>query len=83
MKYEGPSQEDLDRFGQARTGYCPHCGEEVWDDVEKCPHCGRWMMEGASHRPPMERELNRKMVMIIVIITLLAFLGVFGWLRIF
>ena len=27
---EDPSDEDLDRFA-GEIGYCPDCGEEVWD----------------------------------------------------
>lgn len=36
---EGPSQEDIERFGdQTRT--CPECRKEVFDDSAVCYHCG-------------------------------------------
>jgi len=41
MKYEGPSEEDLERFSREDTGYCPECGEEVWDDAPQCKACFR------------------------------------------
>lgn len=35
---EGPSAEDLERFGsQFRS--CPACGAEVYDQAEVCPEC--------------------------------------------
>jgi hypothetical protein len=36
---EGPSEEDLERFGSA-TQTCPECGTELYDDVELCWKCG-------------------------------------------
>ncbi len=36
---DGPSAEDLDRFG-AETRTCPHCGSEVWDQAKDCHVCG-------------------------------------------
>lgn len=41
---EGPSAEDLDRFG-GDTVRCRECGEEVWDDSAICPRCGRALHE--------------------------------------
>ncbi|MEM9372118.1 MAG: zinc ribbon domain-containing protein [Planctomycetota bacterium] len=43
---EGPSAEDLDRFGDELIP-CPHCGRQLYDQVELCPHCGM-----ALERPP-------------------------------
>jgi len=37
---EGPSAEDLDRFGdEFKT--CPACKKRIYDQVEICPHCGQ------------------------------------------
>lgn len=41
---EGPSAEDLARFG-GDTITCRNCGEEVWDDAAICPRCGRALHE--------------------------------------
>ncbi len=36
---EGPSREDIERFGdQTRT--CPECRKDVFDDSAVCYHCG-------------------------------------------
>lgn len=43
---EGPSAEDLDRFGDEMVR-CPHCGKAIYDQAELCPHCGM-----AIERPP-------------------------------
>ncbi len=43
---EGPSQEDIQRFGDV-TRTCPACRKEVFDDAELCYHCGN-AIEGAS-----------------------------------
>ncbi len=37
--HEGPSQEDIIRFGNV-TRTCPACKKEVFDDVDVCYHCG-------------------------------------------
>jgi len=37
--YEGPSADDIDRFG-SETRLCPECGAEVWDEASICPRCG-------------------------------------------
>lgn len=39
---EGPSREDLARFG-GDTVPCPHCGREVHADAAACPRCDRWL----------------------------------------
>ncbi len=43
---EGPSDEDLDEFGQdtaSTTMPCPECGAEMHDDSERCPTCGQYI----------------------------------------
>lgn len=36
---EGPSAEDLDRFGDEFVS-CPNCGKAIYDQSEICPYCG-------------------------------------------
>jgi len=38
MVDELPSSEDMDQFSH-ETGYCPECGEEIWDEAYACPNC--------------------------------------------
>lgn len=42
---EGPSADDLDRFGDELVA-CASCGREVYDQAELCPVCG-----GPVHAP--------------------------------
>ncbi|MEE2972131.1 MAG: hypothetical protein VX672_03310 [Planctomycetota bacterium] len=39
MLDDDPSDEDVDRFS-GEMGFCPDCGEEIWDEAWQCPHCG-------------------------------------------
>lgn len=45
---DGPSAEDLDRFGD-ELDTCPACGGTVYDQADICPHCGSRM--SAEPRP--------------------------------
>jgi len=47
---EGPSAEDLERFG-AELNTCPDCGHEVYDQAPLCPHCGHAFEEGERSLP--------------------------------
>ncbi|MEZ6242493.1 MAG: hypothetical protein R3B57_05560 [Phycisphaerales bacterium] len=49
---DGPSAEDLDRFGD-ETVTCPHCGAEVWDQHERCNACGERLTDPPKGSPPM------------------------------
>ncbi|MAI67728.1 MAG: hypothetical protein CMJ26_07630 [Phycisphaerae bacterium] len=71
--YEGPSEEDIERFSSDDTGYCPHCGEEIWDDVTQCPACGSWIQGSASHRTLLENDLRKRMIILIIALALGAF----------
>ena len=68
---EGPSDEDLARFGDD-TGFCPHCGEEVYDDAPACPHCGE-RLDTVLRRSPVETALQRRLVVIVIVAVLIAF----------
>ncbi len=48
-KDEGPSDDDLDEFGDdagLTTAPCPHCGAEMYDDTEWCPSCDQYTTRG-------------------------------------
>lgn len=45
---EGPSAEDLERFG-GETRPCPSCRREIYDESPFCPRCGHAL--GASDEP--------------------------------
>lgn len=71
--YEGPSQEDIERFSADETGYCSNCGEEIWDDVSKCPACGEWIQGSTSHRTPMENAFRKRMIILVIALALASF----------
>lgn len=69
---EGLSPDDLDRFGDD-TGYCPHCGAEVWDEAPYCPECNEPLPDGASSRPPVEGEFRQRWFAMIAVLVLISF----------
>lgn len=74
---EGPTDEDLDRFGgeaERSTGFCPHCGAELSDLADICPKCHSWIPEGVQRHPPIVRELVRRWYAFIGILILIVFL---------
>ncbi len=71
--YEGPSQEDIERFSSDESGYCPNCGEEIWDDVTQCPACGQWIQGNTAHRTPVENAFRKKMIILIIALALGSF----------
>ncbi|MDP6541907.1 MAG: zinc ribbon domain-containing protein [Phycisphaerales bacterium] len=73
MPDEGPSQEDIERFSRNETGFCPNCGEEVWDDSTQCNSCGFWLQEGTSSRHPVNDIFRKQSFAIIGVIVIIAF----------
>lgn len=73
---DGPSLDDLNRFGRD-TGYCPHCGAEVYDQAMFCPQCTR-PIEGnvRSEHPSRSREFDAKWIAVVAIFIVL---GLLGW----
>ena len=67
---EGPSADDLARFG-GDTAYCPNCGEEMWDLADRCPNCGEAV--STSARPPAAAWFRQRTIILIALIVLLAF----------
>ncbi len=74
MYDEGPSEEDIERFSSHETGYCPHCGDEIWDDATRCPSCGIWLQRGISHRDPITNDMRKRFIVVIIVIVSFAFL---------
>lgn len=65
---EGPSAEDLERFGNP-TRECPECGKDVFDDSAVCYHCGH-AFERSSDATPTHGKLW-------VVLTVVVLVGLF------
>lgn len=72
---EGPSREDLARFGRDQV-QCPHCGREVHADAAACPRCNRWLDDDG---PPAEAAALRGRAKLLLVGTLVAMLLWLGW----
>jgi hypothetical protein len=72
---EGPSREDLARFGR-ETLPCPHCGREVHADAAACPRCHRWLDDDPQ---PAEAAAMRGRAKLLLVGTLVAMLLGLGW----
>ncbi|MCH2146736.1 MAG: DUF2321 domain-containing protein [Phycisphaerales bacterium] len=71
---ELPSDEDIQRFSD-ETGFCPQCGEEIYDDSDWCPKCDNPIQgAGTSHKHPLSSIMTKKVGVILLVILLLAFL---------
>ncbi len=64
---EGPSDEDIQRFGDV-TRTCPECRKEVFDDAAICYHCGH-----AFERTTAGSTSASKWMVITVVALLVAF----------
>ncbi len=69
---EHPSQDDLNRFSDER-GYCPHCGEEIWDDASQCHACDSWLESGTVHENPTILQFKKKFTILVILLVLIAF----------
>jgi hypothetical protein len=65
---EGPSDDDLRRFGEV-TVTCKHCGTELYDDAAICYTCGRSILGDEAKGLPTWAW----MVAVVLIATLLIF----------
>ena len=76
MKDEDPSEADMERFA-GDMGFCPHCGEDVWDEAYACPECGEVVEGMVSHQKigHTSRRLSQKTVIILVIVLAVALAG--------
>jgi hypothetical protein len=79
---EGPSADDLARFSD-EYGYCPECGEEVWDVVEFCPSC-RATIGGrvkSEFRTPRQQQMEQRWIIVLILILVFGFAGGYALLR--
>lgn len=77
---EGPSDEDLDRFGEdspQADARCPDCGAAVWSEADVCPKCHAYLGgEAERARPGIFRAQWRAVVVWTLIIAMLALAGI-------
>jgi len=69
---EGPSDADQERFGddRARTGYCPDCNAEVFEDAEVCPRCFAFIGDQVQSSPkPRGRWSQQWKVVLVVLVS--------------
>ena len=57
--------------------YCPKCGREVYEFIDKCPHCGSWITP--VYRSPGRSRWRRLFVLLIVALLLYALFGRYLW----
>ena len=69
---EDPTPQDIERFS-GETGFCPDCGEEVWDQAGQCPSCGAFPAGQTATRHPDQGQLRRRWMVLVAVIALLAF----------
>lgn len=67
---EGPSAEDLRRFGGDET-ICEDCGASLYDDVDLCPECGTFQISPElTDRCGPARMMRNPWVLTIVVLML-------------
>ena len=82
---EGPSDEDIDRFGEdtpKADARCPDCGAAVWSEANVCPKCFAFIGDGAATRGGgVFRERWRTLVLLLLLAVALGLAGipVLGW----
>jgi uncharacterized protein (DUF983 family) len=62
---EDPSEADVERFSDV-TQKCPHCGTQLFDDVELCWQCGMAVSD-KPERSPMSLIVVLVIVMLVII----------------
>ncbi|MCE9620108.1 MAG: hypothetical protein K8R92_09380 [Planctomycetes bacterium] len=85
---EGPSEEDLRRYGvdapdaESAVVYCPDCGSEMHPDAEICPKCFCFIEGQRLRRPPLkERTRRARTVLIVLLLVAAMLLPLLAWLR--
>jgi predicted amidophosphoribosyltransferase len=78
MRDEGPSDDDLRRFGDEaeETALCPACGAEVWDLADVCSKCGEYMISGPGRRSPEAQRHQQRWVVVLIVLLIIALLGI-------
>lgn len=64
---EGPSEEDIERFGGV-TQRCPECGTELYDDVVTCWNCGAHVGVGSGGS-----SVSARWAVAVIVLLILAF----------
>lgn len=77
---EGPSDEDIDRFGDdspTLDARCPDCGARVWSEADVCPKCFSYLGGDAApaRRGPFA-DRWRTVVVVALVVALLTLAGV-------
>jgi hypothetical protein len=77
---EGPSDEDLDRFGEdspVADARCPDCGAAVWSEADVCPKCYAFL-DGDAPRPTRGFFARRwrTLVVVLLIVAMLTLAGI-------
>jgi len=70
---QGPSEEDIARFA-GDEAFCPDCGALIWDQAEICPKCHAYIGGNATSRSPVQRWVQHRWTIVVVILLLIAFL---------
>lgn len=71
---EGPSPEDIERFGgdddyDEDVITCPSCGAEVWHEVSVCPKCRIPIGVHSGRQSPQQKYFqDRTTVLVIVLV---------------
>lgn len=77
---EGPSDEDLDRFGEdapAADARCPDCGAAVWSEADVCPRCYAFIGDApASAGRGFFAHRWRTLVVVLLILAMLTLAGI-------
>ncbi len=77
---EGPSDEDLDRFGEdspTADARCPDCGTAVWSGADICPKCYAFIGDGATTaRGGLFARRWRTLVVVLLILAMLTLAGI-------
>lgn len=67
---EGPSADDLDRFGDELIP-CASCGRRVYDQAEICPVCGGYVHRVRSKTPVWTILVVAVLVVVIALVWVL------------
>ena len=74
---EDPASADIEALDFSGA-FCPHCGEEVWEEADQCPECGEWIT--APRSDPAGTRASRKRLYGAILVTsflLVVFIWIF------
>ena len=76
---EGPSDDDIDRFGDdspRADARCPDCGAAVWSEADICPKCYAFL--GDVSAPPRGGPFARQWRTLVIVALIVAMLTLAG-----